>query len=283
MFTTGHKARKKWPVLGSMRGSGPNAGDRPWKTHSAPFVLPDIPSAEPGPVPYSIIIHKRGRGRPRKYPRPGEPLPIYVPLDPPPGETQKKKRPGRPQRQVSESEIDAIVLTDFEQQHFDLEVIEHRIQGGDDIEHGHPAMSISALAQFDRNFLSYREKRLKMNYKSIEMPEPRPSFWEARVYDIGTRRPDESERLRLKIADLQREVNTIRRRTRRYVSDADGNEEESDGETRSVGASPMRRTHVRTRALGPPANWDDEKPIMVKIAVRDFGTDDSEPTEWDDA
>ena len=87
---------------------------------SPPITIPNglhgIPLAPDGSMPRTIIVHKRGRGRPRKYPRPGEPLVIYVPLEPTEADQAKKRRAGRPSKRVKpekpDIDADAIKLDD---------------------------------------------------------------------------------------------------------------------------------------------------------------------------
>lgn len=269
---------------------------------SPPITIPNglhgIPLAPDGSMPRTIIVHKRGRGRPRKYPRPGEPLVIYVPLEPTEAEQAKKRRAGRPSKRVKpekpDIDADAIKLDEFESRHFALEVIEHRIQVGDDRFHGHPAMSVSVFPEFDASILSYREKKLKTHYVVSNLSEPRPLFWERRVYDTGTRTASESEKLKARIADIQKEVDTVRRReeraarkVRRYASsteDSDeyGEEESEASATRTPPVSPLRMTHVRTRSVGLPDDAESEKPVFVRIGTRNFMTDDSDATDVDE-
>ena len=263
-----------------------------------PLGYPGIPLGPDGSMPRAIIVHKRGRGRPRKYPRPGEPLIIYVPLAPAEGEEAKKRRPGRPNRRPKpeKPDIDAnsIVLDEFDSRHFHLEVIEHRIQIGDDRFHGHPAMSVSVLPQFDETALSYREKKLKTHYGSADLSEPRPAFWEPRVYDTSMRSAQESERLAQRIAEIQKEVETVRRReeraarkVKRYMTSPDYSEDYGEEESDEVGGrtppvSPLRRTHVRTRSVGLPDDGESERPVFVRVSTRDFATDDSDTTDFDE-
>lgn len=269
--------------------------------------LPD-PSAIVGAVMTdsehpTIYVNKRPRGRPRKHLRPGDPIIIYVPD--PESKTDDKKSPKKIRVERPDLNIDAIVLDEFEDMHYKLEVIEHRIQVGDDHQHDHPAMSVAIYRDnFVLKNLTYKEKKLKTHYTKEVVDELRPAFWEPRPWDIGVMNADDSGRLKERIAVLTKEASEVRRkddrkrrggsmkhrerRMQRDFLDLDtvvyDSEDDSITETprTTPAASPARSTPVRTRSSGPLEDWKEEKPVLVKIASRVFATDDSDGTDVSD-
>ena len=78
---------------------------------------------------------------------------------------------------------DKVVDFDQESVHSMLEVLEHRIQVGDDEVHEHPGMAVSVLANEGVGTVSRKEQRLRENYVTIEERPIVPTFWPRRVYD----------------------------------------------------------------------------------------------------
>lgn len=252
----------------------------------------------------TIYVNKRPRGRPRKHLRPGDPIIIYVPDPDSKGDDKKNAKKNRMEQ--LDRKLDSIVLDDFEDIHYKLEVIEHRIQVGDDQQHDHPAMSIGI---YKNNFvlknLTYREKKLKTHYAKESIEEQRPGFWEPRPWDKNMMSVDDSKALKEKIAVLTKECNEIKHKEdkkRRGISgpkykekrmeqdflDLDtivyDSEDDSPPETPkpAPAASPARSTPVRTRSSGPLEDWREEKPVLVKICSRVYNTDDSDGTDFCD-
>lgn len=67
--------------------------------------------------------------------------------------------------------------------HYQLEVIEKRIQNGDDEEHEHPAMCVQVLDEEGLSEVTNEEKKLRSSYEEIIYDKIKPSFWEPRCYD----------------------------------------------------------------------------------------------------
>ena len=67
--------------------------------------------------------------------------------------------------------------------HYQLEVIEKRIQNGDDEEHEHPAMCVQVLNEEGLSEVTNEEKKLRGDYDEIKYDQIKPSFWEPRCYD----------------------------------------------------------------------------------------------------
>lgn len=67
--------------------------------------------------------------------------------------------------------------------HYQLEVIEKRIQNGDDEEHDHPAMCVQVLDEEGISKVTSEERKLRDDYEEIKYDKIKPSFWEPRCYD----------------------------------------------------------------------------------------------------
>ncbi|OHT11142.1 hypothetical protein TRFO_01031 [Tritrichomonas foetus] len=67
--------------------------------------------------------------------------------------------------------------------HFKLEVLEHRIQFGKDLDHLHPAMAPIVLKNEGLNEIRPREKTRSKYYNQIDYVQYLPEFWEPRCWD----------------------------------------------------------------------------------------------------
>lgn len=67
--------------------------------------------------------------------------------------------------------------------HWELEVIEHRIQFGKDLEHPHPCMAPNVLQNEGLHDVRPREKTRLKHYDQVDYIECIPDFWEPRVWD----------------------------------------------------------------------------------------------------
>lgn len=67
--------------------------------------------------------------------------------------------------------------------HHKLEIIEHRIQSGQDKQRGHPAMCVHVLEHEGVVPQTRSELKMMKNYEVIDPKCVIPSFWERRVYD----------------------------------------------------------------------------------------------------
>jgi hypothetical protein len=97
-------------------------------------------------------------------------------------------------------DVGSIVLNDLESLHFQLEVIEHRIQSGEDQSHDHPALSVTLLSTSDFSNLSYRETVFKTHYRQESRAEQIPGFWVGRPWDSPHRRMTGGETAALQTA-----------------------------------------------------------------------------------
>lgn len=67
--------------------------------------------------------------------------------------------------------------------HWKLEIIEHRIQFGKDLDHPHPAMAPDILEKDGLQNIRSREKTRLKHYEQIKCMEYIPDFWEPRCWD----------------------------------------------------------------------------------------------------
>jgi hypothetical protein len=82
-----------------------------------------------------------------------------------------------------EPEPDAIPLGERESVLYKLEIIESRIQKGEDPEHCHPAMAVSLLPDYSFDDVTPEEKEAKRNYQTIIEDQTLPNSWPARFWD----------------------------------------------------------------------------------------------------
>ncbi|OHT05500.1 hypothetical protein TRFO_26773 [Tritrichomonas foetus] len=67
--------------------------------------------------------------------------------------------------------------------HYQLEILERRIQFGEDEEHEHPAMAVEILDKFGISEVTDEERMLRKHYLVKSFEKVKPDFWEPRVYD----------------------------------------------------------------------------------------------------
>ncbi|KAH0786180.1 hypothetical protein GPJ56_009857 [Histomonas meleagridis] len=105
--------------------------------------------------------------------------------------------------------------------HYQLEIIEHRIQMGKDEKHDHPAMSLQVLETEGLPNVTKKEKERKSRYMLIEEEHYLPRFWEPRSYDSQykplSKEDNESleEMIRLSLVD-DGKTSTIKTRQRTW-------------------------------------------------------------------
>lgn len=86
---------------------------------------------------------------------------------------------------VSNSNDKEILLNNDEEKnvHWELEIVEHRIQFGKDLDHPHPAMAPNILKDEGLHDIRPREKTRSKHYEQINYIEYIPEFWQPRVWD----------------------------------------------------------------------------------------------------
>jgi hypothetical protein len=87
---------------------------------------------------------------------------------------------------------------DRETLHHRLEVIEHRIQTGQDLKHAHPALAVSALHSHKSLTFTKSEAKMRRQYRIVEEPHTIPKFWTKRDWDSPADVMDVESSLNLK-------------------------------------------------------------------------------------
>ena len=87
--------------------------------------------------------------------------------------------------------------------HFELEVLERRIEDCVDTKHGHPALCVTVREEEGVSDITRKEKKLRNNYTFIPPVNVVPGFWTKRIYDKPENllSKEESEALQIKIQE----------------------------------------------------------------------------------
>jgi hypothetical protein len=191
---------------------------------------------------------------------------------------------------------DSIVLSELEDVHYRLEIIEGRIRMGDNPENDHPALSISLLPHYSFKKLSPPEKEAKENYVTISEENWVPTFWEPRFWDTPQNfmTVGESCRLKEKLAAFQspsffpptkgRSHPSKKRPPARLLSPdlstttdsiaTESDDEEFDHSSSEPAPDPFPRTHIRTRSAGPVCDAPPKRHFVVHFSTKFYETDD---------
>jgi len=199
--------------------------------------------------------------------------------------------------------------------HFEIEVIEYRIQEGEDLEHEHPAMAVdihskSGIYNFNKKELQHRNRYELKHEKNVV-----PLFWTNRVWDKDFLKLSELDTQKLKeeidFADnsrkgMRKSTSRIHTKPTTYQSDSnesdysvtletstsDGSSTESEDDEQIntqadeekldpvplIQSRRMRKT-MATRASAGPIITN----AVCKFSSRLFDTDESEwATDWSD-
>jgi hypothetical protein len=167
--------------------------------------------------------------------------------------------------------------------HFELEVLEDRIQLGIDQVRVHPIMAIAALPDFNPNRLSVSERRKQTQYTEEASHEICPSFWEPRPWDREEDRMSEadSNALRERMTRPQTRVRPARgRRLHLKMKDLFSSSDEEfkmrlDREPPIREPRPPRRSAIRTRSSGPVDPTPPKPPLPIEIPSLSFVTESS--------
>ena len=119
--------------------------------------------------------------------------------------------------------------------HFQLEILEHRIQFGKDPSHMHPAMSIDVLAKEGLKNIKPRELTRKKYYKQVDYVQYLPEFWDSRPWDDEYVKMTyiQSEKLRQDIIEMP----LAKSKNSEYVEDFSSETSESNSSSDSYGSS----------------------------------------------
>ena len=87
--------------------------------------------------------------------------------------------------------------------HFELEVLERRIEDCIDTKHGHPALCVTAREEDGVKDINRKEKKLRNNYTFVPPVNVIPGFWTRRIYDKpeNLMSKEESQSLQIKIQE----------------------------------------------------------------------------------
>lgn len=118
------------------------------------------------------------------------------------------------EKPVEENKVDGTINYDFNticNVHFQLEVLEKRIQNGDDEVHEHPAMCVQVLDEEGLNDITEDEMQYRQTYKVRKVRKIKPSFWEPRCYDdeYATLTRNDDRRLREAIRETDYNNNCL--------------------------------------------------------------------------
>lgn len=203
--------------------------------------------------------------------------------------------------------------------HFELEVIERRIELQIDKKHGHPALSILVRKEEGLNEITRKERKLRSNYNFIEPIRVIPKFWKPRSYDHYSDKltAEQTEQLEEKIRQAETRNHSASKMSTRvhsynetitqnnmFVSfDEDFELSEDDYYYATVTQKPkikktpappppplqdefgniIKRKRGRPRKYPRPEDMKNLGPGEVVISMRQYCTDDSDDmTEWED-
>ena len=213
-------------------------------------------------------------------------------------------------------------VTDFscEDIHFRLEVLEHRIQMGEDEVHEHPGMAVAVLRSEGVGEVSRKEQRMRENYGTLEERAIVPTFWAPRVYDreedklsqeesdelmaalgmcgvesftspMVTRRrswhphePSRSPSVEVKPERVaEQKPKTVRKRERRPQADDSSDEFVVSDDEDEVKPRTVMETRSHRRVVEEEEEPKEKhRPITLRLSSKYFDTDDSgEETDLD--
>lgn len=210
-------------------------------------------------------------------------------------------------------------LTALSDLHFELEVIERRIELQIDKRHGHPALAVLVRKEEGLSEITRKERKLRANYNFIEPIQIIPKFWKPRAYDHYSDKltAEQTEQLEEKIRQAESRNHSSSKMSTRFhcpaepsspnnmfVSfDEDFEFSEDDYYYATVTQKPkvkkapthappplqdefgniIKRKRGRPRKYPRPDDMKNLGPGEVVISMRQYCTDDSDDmTEWDD-
>lgn len=200
---------------------------------------------------------------------------------------------------VSNSNDKEILLNNDEEKnvHWELEIVEHRIQFGKDLDHPHPAMAPNILKDEGLHDIRPREKTRSKHYEQINYIEYIPEFWQPRVWDDNYPK--------LNHAQSEFLLQSMIEAPFKEKKDDDSEYENQDSDTYSSSSSPItsasnstsdddedekceitsnRRSRIRFGAI---QNTNVEKkvvrkPVLLRISSLLFDTDNEFETDLED-
>ena len=206
--------------------------------------------------------------------------------------------------------------------HFELEVIERRIEYCIDQKHGHPALCVQVREEEGTGEITRKEKKMRVNYKFVPPVNVVPAFWVPRVYDKKENKLsiEESELLKVKINESRNQSGSTQIVTRIHSwgnsnpvfsyteddkseydydsNDDDPFEDDEDYERARMKAmkKASQKKHKQQQQPAPVFDINGmpkrrrgrprKNPLgssLFSISLVSFATDDSEQdTDWDD-
>lgn len=177
----------------------------------------------------------------------------------------------RLKQEVSQLQAQRDAPFDISERHFQHEVIERRIQLGEDPRHGHPALSTEILRAEGPPDASPEEISLRATYTPVEEDNVLPAFWEPRTYDARYRRlsPAESARLAARISAVAPPASPKRAKAHERRAVTSEKHEESSEKHRDAlekrAEVPEKRSR-RPRTAEPEAETAPEAPAKKQRA-----------------
>jgi hypothetical protein len=191
----------------------------------------------------------------------------------------------------TDDEPDSVTLGERESVLYQLEIIEARIQRGEDLEHCHPAMAVSLVSDFSLDDITPQEKEAKRNYETIIEDQTIPNSWPPRFWDSPHDRMSDAQSRELleKLREFQsdafllsgpkQKVRRIKKPSPHGASDSSNSEQTADEEfiesSPSEAAGPPR-TRIRTRSAGRIRDAVEYRRLCVRLSSKCFATDNSD-------
>ena len=174
--------------------------------------------------------------------------------------------------------------------HYCLEVLEHRIQQGDDKTHDHPGQSVNVYLSSGVGALTPEEQYLRNSYAFKKPDNIVPSFWPSRVWDYQNQTLTAQESNRL-MSDGFKLMNRARQHVKKNQEDDFKPSDDSDEFEEPEEILPRRTRNLKshstmvTRSSGEPIDSDNIiSSTLFCVSTKYFSTDntddESEPENY---
>ena len=178
--------------------------------------------------------------------------------------------------------------------HYQLEILEHRIQMGEDPKRDHPAMSLEALEHEGLQNVTKREKERHERYALVQEKHFLPQFWEQRPYDAFYTKlsAEDSAALRgMIIASTSNNASPCAMKTRKRTWNPHEIRVEGGGkkleaptvrETFAVRKEAVKEKHVVESVKEKRKRVMNKSQTVVRLSSKLFDTDLSDDTDFSD-
>lgn len=201
---------------------------------------------------------------------------------------------------ISKNDEKEIVINNEEEKniHWELEIIEHRIQFGKDLDHPHPAMAPNVLKNEGLHDVRPREKTRLKHYEQINCVEYIPEFWAPRVWDDNYPKLNhvQSEFLLQEIIEApfkERKVEDSSEYDNQFneyssssspITSASNSSSDNEDEKCEITNNARSRSRVGfgIRKKNKPEKRVIKKPALLRISSLLFDTDDEFDTDLED-